>query len=57
VTLGPISDKGSVFNADMYKAYTVSGTHVDFVVWPPLLLHEHGPILAKGVAQGYVRKP
>jgi hypothetical protein len=25
---------------------------VDYIVWPPLYLHENGPLLCKGVAQG-----
>ena len=41
------------FNKDEYKAYTKLGQYIDFVVWPPLLLHKEGPLLAKGVAQGW----
>lgn len=40
------------FNTDMYKPYTKTGKYVDFVVWPALYLHEGGPMLSKGVAQG-----
>lgn len=40
------------FDKDMYKEYTQSGQTVDYVVWPALLLHEKGPLLGKGVAQG-----
>ena len=43
--------KGSPFDARSYTCYTVRGNTVDFVVWPALLLHEGGPILAKGVVQ------
>lgn len=39
------------FDGSLYKAYTKSGTLVDYVVWPALLLHEGGPTLAKGVVQ------
>ena len=39
-------------NTDVYKAYTCSGKHVKYVVWPALLLHEGGPVITKGVAQG-----
>ncbi|XP_053399062.1 putative leucine-rich repeat-containing protein DDB_G0290503 [Mercenaria mercenaria] len=56
VAFAPLLRKGSGFNTDLYKPYTSSGTHIDYVVWPPLLLHEGGPILAKGVAQGYGKK-
>ena len=44
---------GAPFNKDEFKAYTKLGQFIDFVVWPPLLLHKGGPLLAKGVAQGY----
>ena len=53
VAFASLPDKGSRLDTDFLKPYTKSGTHVDFVVWPPLLLYENGPILAKGVAQGY----
>ncbi|XP_053399683.1 putative leucine-rich repeat-containing protein DDB_G0290503 [Mercenaria mercenaria] len=56
VAFAPLLRKGSSFNTDLYKPYTSSGTNIDYVVWPPLLLHESGPILAKGVAQGYGKK-
>lgn len=35
-----------------FKDYTKTGRYVDFVVWPALYLHEGGPLLCKGVAQG-----
>jgi hypothetical protein len=38
------------------KPYTTSGTFVDYIVWPALLLYKNGPVLVKGVAQGYGRK-
>lgn len=40
------------FNTDVYRAYTKNGSHVEYVVWPIMYLHEDGPILMKGVAQG-----
>jgi hypothetical protein len=33
------------------KAYTKSGTYIDFIVWPTLYLHKGGNILCKGIAQ------
>ena len=39
------------FNKDVYKAFTKTGSYIEYIVWPPLLLHAGGPLLAKGVAQ------
>lgn len=39
------------FSPELYKAYTKSGQTIDYVVWPVMYLHEHGPMLSKGVAQ------
>ncbi|KAK3607020.1 hypothetical protein CHS0354_020445 [Potamilus streckersoni] len=44
--------EGDRFDVSLYRAYTKSGTIVDFCVWPLVLLAENGPILSKGVAQG-----
>ncbi|XP_052280084.1 myosin-13-like isoform X2 [Dreissena polymorpha] len=41
----------SKFDFDRYRSYTKSGTIMEFVVWPTMLLHIGGPILMKGVAQ------
>ncbi|XP_052280080.1 early endosome antigen 1-like isoform X1 [Dreissena polymorpha] len=41
----------SKFDGDRYRAYTQSGTTMEFVVWPTMLIHSGGPILMKGVAQ------
>ncbi|WAQ99341.1 hypothetical protein MAR_023714 [Mya arenaria] len=43
--------KGQHFDANLYKEYILSGTTIDFVVWPALLLHDGGPLIAKGIAQ------
>ena len=40
------------FDTNCYKAFMKQGKTVDYYVWPALLLHEGGPLLAKGVAQG-----
>jgi hypothetical protein len=40
------------FDTDSFRHYTKSGSTVDYVVWPVLFLHEGGPIICKGVAQG-----
>ena len=40
------------FDTDRFRHYTQSGSTVDYVVWPVLFLHEGGPIICKGVAQG-----
>lgn len=40
------------FDKSLYKEYTKTGDSVDYVVWPAILLHDKGPVLSKGVAQG-----
>ena len=40
------------FDKEKYREYTQRGMYTDFVVWPALCLHEGGPLLAKGIAQG-----
>ncbi|XP_052791689.1 uncharacterized protein LOC128225830 [Mya arenaria] len=40
------------FNKELFKEYTVRGKYVEFFVWPVMYLHENGPVLAKGIAQG-----
>ncbi|WAQ98302.1 hypothetical protein MAR_022675 [Mya arenaria] len=47
--------RGDKFDSNVFKQYTCTGSIVDFVVWPALLLHECGPVVGKGVAQP--RKP
>ena len=45
-------ETNSKFDTNKYKQYTKSGSKVDYLVWPTLLLHKDGPVLCKGVAQG-----
>ncbi|XP_052791539.1 uncharacterized protein LOC128225670 [Mya arenaria] len=40
------------FNKELFKEYTVRGNYVEFFVWPVMFLHENGPVLTKGIAQG-----
>ncbi|KAK3602855.1 hypothetical protein CHS0354_026415 [Potamilus streckersoni] len=40
------------FNRDLYSPFTKTGSHLEYTVWPVLLLYKHGPVLSKGVAQG-----
>lgn len=42
---------GEVFDSNRYKAFTVTGNRIDFIVWPPLLLQKDGPVLTKGIVQ------
>ncbi|XP_053398954.1 putative leucine-rich repeat-containing protein DDB_G0290503 [Mercenaria mercenaria] len=41
-----------LFDTNIYKPYTKSGKYVHYIVWPALYLHEGGPLLCRGVAQG-----
>ena len=42
---------GDKFDKARYKEFTKTGKNVDYIVWPALLLHKGGPLLAKGVAE------
>ncbi|XP_062620776.1 uncharacterized protein LOC134282396 [Saccostrea cucullata] len=42
---------GAPLVKSILKEYTISGDTISFLVWPPLYLHEDGPLLSKGVAQ------
>ncbi|WAQ98119.1 hypothetical protein MAR_022492 [Mya arenaria] len=44
------------FNKELFKEYTVRGKYVEFFVWPVMYLHENGPVLTKGIAQGTENK-
>lgn len=52
MSLNTDAAEGKQLNSDMYRTYTKNGKYVDFLVWPALLLHEHGPTVCKGIAQG-----
>lgn len=51
VVFGPLPGPNAAFDKNEYKEYTQSGTRVDYLVWPVMLLHQDGPVLCKGVAQ------
>jgi hypothetical protein len=40
------------FDKNLYKEYTNSGPYIKYIVWPAMLLHENGPVVCKGIAQG-----
>ncbi|XP_052226188.1 early endosome antigen 1-like isoform X3 [Dreissena polymorpha] len=52
VVFDRILQHGEKFNTELYRSYTKSGPLVNFPVWPTMFLHEGGPVLYKGVAQG-----
>ncbi|XP_053399061.1 uncharacterized protein LOC123556867 isoform X2 [Mercenaria mercenaria] len=52
VVFCPIAEKGDVLDLDIYKSYKTTGRYSTFTVFPALLLHEDGPVLAMGVAEG-----
>lgn len=47
----PMDMKFSDMKLDDLKAYTQSGKEMEYVVWPPLYLHEKGSLISKGIAQ------
>ncbi|XP_062583077.1 uncharacterized protein LOC134244843 [Saccostrea cucullata] len=51
VYLKTSAKKDNKFDKEIYREFTSSGTKMDYVVWPAILLHEGGPLLKKGVAQ------
>ena len=56
VALGPEMASMEPFDTNLYRHYTTTGDFVDYIVWPPLCLHEGGPILCKGVSQPFSSK-
>lgn len=52
MTMAEPAHCGATFCSTTYKQYTVKGPIVDYIVWPAVLLHENGPVISKGVAQG-----
>ncbi|KAH3839870.1 hypothetical protein DPMN_113308 [Dreissena polymorpha] len=42
---------GTDFDSNKYEIYTKEGNTVYYMVWPAILLHEGGPVLAKGVVE------
>ena len=53
VIFGPEVMKNNPYDSNIYKLYTREGTRVSFTVWLPLLLHEGGPLLSKGVVEPF----
>ncbi|KAL3879249.1 hypothetical protein ACJMK2_031554 [Sinanodonta woodiana] len=43
---------GADFDLSAFQPYTKSGNKIEYIVWPAMYLHQNGPILRKGVAQG-----
>ncbi|KAL3878668.1 hypothetical protein ACJMK2_030999 [Sinanodonta woodiana] len=51
VVLSREPERGDQFDTNLYKYYMNSGDNIDYVIWPALLLHKDGPLVAKGVAE------
>ncbi|XP_063414156.1 uncharacterized protein LOC134696357 [Mytilus trossulus] len=43
--------EGNPIDRSKFNLYDRNGSVAEYVVWPALLLHKHGPILAKGAVQ------
>lgn len=52
MAVADIPQAGDAFSFLLYKQYTHKGPYIDYIVWPALLLHDNGPVVSKGVAQG-----
>lgn len=48
----PDIKESAPYDTSKYRGYQSSGKFIDFIVWPALCLHEGGPLLCRGVAQG-----
>ena len=42
---------GEKFDKAKFTEYTKKGDVIDYSVWPAVLLHTDGPLMAKGVVQ------
>ncbi|XP_033731603.1 uncharacterized protein LOC117321242 isoform X2 [Pecten maximus] len=51
VVIGNEATVNETFDTNIYKRYTNNGTVVSYNVWPPLLLHQNGSLLVKGIVQ------
>ncbi|KAL3879250.1 hypothetical protein ACJMK2_031555 [Sinanodonta woodiana] len=49
---GVVSGQNPVFDVAVFRPYTKSGSRIEHMVWPALYLHNNGPLLCRGVAQG-----
>ncbi|XP_061188238.1 uncharacterized protein LOC133196344 [Saccostrea echinata] len=47
----PEETEGQEFNTKRFQFYTRSGTKLEYVVWPALLLNKGGNLLRKGIAE------
>ncbi|VDI34367.1 Hypothetical predicted protein [Mytilus galloprovincialis] len=56
--LGFVFDTGVSWELDTnyFEMFTKTGIYVDFIVWPAMLLHNHGVVLQKGVVQALDEK-
>ncbi|CAC5413586.1 unnamed protein product [Mytilus coruscus] len=43
-------------DTNYFEMFTKTGIYVDFIVWPAMLLHNHGAVLQKGVVQALDEK-
>ncbi|KAL3879652.1 hypothetical protein ACJMK2_031939 [Sinanodonta woodiana] len=45
------------FDTTKFVSYTNFGMYMDYIVWPALFLYKDGPLIKRGVAQGFNRGP
>ena len=41
-----------LFDNTIFRPFLHSGVHLNYIVWPPVYLHEAGGLISKGIAEG-----
>ena len=41
-----------LFDNTIFSPFLHSGVHLNYIVWPPVYLHEAGGLISKGIAEG-----
>ena len=41
-----------LFDNTIFRTFLTTGKHLNYIVWPPVYLHEAGDLISKGIAEG-----